>query len=124
MEKQTFRLEKGGIQKTVVQYQLNWPDFGVIDPQTLAELVIEIDRVRAENPSSPILAHCSAGLGRTGTFFAVLEGYDRLKMGTAAPGLVFEIVSQLRAERPNTKEQYRLIYDTLEILSQRIATTD
>ena len=123
MEKRTFLLKKDGIHKTVVQYHLTWPDFGVIDKEKLADLVIEIDRVRAENPSLPILAHCSAGLGRAGTFFAVLEGYDRLKRGTAAPGLVFEIVSQLRTERPNmvqTKEQYRLIYDTLEVLSQRM----
>lgn len=121
--KRTFLLERNGAQKTIVQYHVNhWPDQQVIDKKDLAALVLEVDRIRT--PSSPILAHCSAGLGRTGTFLAALEAFDRLKRRTASPTLVFDIVAAMRRDRHymvQTPQQYVLIHDTLELLRQELA---
>ena len=46
-----------------------WPDHGV--PHNTMSLISFIRRVRKEHPTSlttPLLVHCSAGVGRTGTF--------------------------------------------------------
>ena len=50
----------------------SWPDFGV--PQDPYALVSFVQRVREfVQPTSqvPIVVHCSAGVGRTGTFIAL-----------------------------------------------------
>ena len=49
-----------------------WPDHGV--PQQSNSLVAFIHRVRVSHPpsnSTPLLVHCSAGVGRSGTFIAL-----------------------------------------------------
>jgi protein tyrosine phosphatase len=56
-----------------------WPDHGVpSDMDAPCHLLRYYREKRAamKNPSSPIVVHCSAGLGRTGTFIAVDEGLD------------------------------------------------
>jgi protein tyrosine phosphatase len=75
---------------TQLQYS-NWPDFGApAHPAHLLGLVEQCDSVvRASNSGSssgpasansrPILVHCSAGCGRTGTFCTVDSVLDMLK---------------------------------------------
>ncbi|HEY5259621.1 MAG TPA: protein-tyrosine phosphatase family protein, partial [Rhabdochlamydiaceae bacterium] len=119
-------LEKNGEKRHLTQFHVtHWPDKGVIDKKDLAEIILEVDQIRSQYPLLPILGHCSAGIGRTGTFFAVLEGFDRLKKGKDSPTLVFDIVSALRAERVfmvQTPEQYVLVYETLEYLKAYLET--
>ena len=53
-------------------YYLSWPDHGV--PTKSTSLINFIRRVRKVQPHStevPLLVHCSAGVGRTGTFIAI-----------------------------------------------------
>ena len=53
-------------------YYLSWPDHGV--PTNSASLINFVRRVRKVQPHStevPLLVHCSAGVGRTGTFIAI-----------------------------------------------------
>jgi protein tyrosine phosphatase len=76
---------------TQLQYS-NWPDFGApAHPTHLLGLVEQCDNVvRASNGASsssspessdarPIVVHCSAGCGRTGTFCTVDSVIDMLK---------------------------------------------
>ena len=50
-------------------YYIGWPDHGV--PLNAMSLISFIHCVRREHPAcldQPLLVHCSAGVGRTGTF--------------------------------------------------------
>lgn len=73
--------------------------------------------VRKES-SGHIIVHCSAGLGRTGSFLAIDVLLDHL-VHTIASGIqdpvvnVMSTVNQLRKQRPGsvqTKDQYAFIY--------------
>ncbi len=64
--------------RQLVQYHfISWPDHTV--PMYACSLMTFIGRVRSSShylPSQPIVVHCSAGVGRTGTFIlldAMLE---------------------------------------------------
>ena len=48
-----------------------WPDFGVPEPpQTLVRFV-RAYRERISSEMRPVVVHCSAGVGRSGTFIAL-----------------------------------------------------
>ncbi|KAG0244942.1 Tyrosine-protein phosphatase non-receptor type 22 [Actinomortierella wolfii] len=132
----------------LVQYQ-GWPDHGV--PRKTDKLEEMLYRIRAwkKDPAcsphpTPIVVHCSAGCGRTGTFCAidtaltVLEhtGYPYLRRNTVPPehrslaspnmynwqaeqDLVFDAASSFRLERMlmiQTASQYQFCYRVLQEL--------
>ncbi|XP_046553392.1 receptor-type tyrosine-protein phosphatase epsilon-like [Haliotis rubra] len=73
-------------------------------------------RVKAttRHQTQPIIVHCSAGIGRTGTFIAVESLVDQ----AAAEGFVdvVSFVSNMRGQRKNmiqTKEQYLFLYQAV-----------
>eukprot|EP01116_Phalansterium_solitarium_P019746 TRINITY_DN5627_c0_g1_i1.p1 TRINITY_DN5627_c0_g1~~TRINITY_DN5627_c0_g1_i1.p1 ORF type:complete len:528 (+),score=47.60 TRINITY_DN5627_c0_g1_i1:76-1584(+) len=99
-----------------------WPDFGVpCSTDRIREVIrlIERHKDRAESFSlrGPIVAHCSAGIGRSGALLAILLGVDRLRRGHSLDSVnVKQIVSQMRAQRPGmvqTDQQYLFVYRTL-----------
>ncbi|NWJ04321.1 PTPRK phosphatase, partial [Crypturellus undulatus] len=114
----TFRLQKTGcaLPRLVEQFHyLLWPDHGVPrNPTQLLYLVEKVNKVVSENPTGPVLVHCSAGIGRTGTFIAL---DFLLKMGKAEGKVdVFRCVQKLREQRVSmvqTKEQYTFLYEVL-----------
>jgi len=72
-----LKLERGGIQRRIFQlhYQ-GWPDFGVPSLSlAIRELVNLLNIYRSIGANSglagPAVVHCSAGIGRTGTFLAI-----------------------------------------------------
>lgn len=87
----------------------SWPDHGVPDT---TDLLINFrylvrDYMKQSSPASPILVHCSAGVGRTGTFIAI----DRLiyQIENEYSVDVYGIVYDLRMHRPlmvQTEDQY------------------
>lgn len=87
----------------------SWPDHGVPDA---TDLLINFrylvrDYMRQSPPESPVLVHCSAGVGRTGTFIAI----DRLiyQIENENTVDVYGIVFDLRMHRPlmvQTEDQY------------------
>ena len=73
--------EPEGKPLTVTQYHFtSWPDHGV--PRFATSLISFIRRVqKAHNKDEgiPLLVHCSAGVGRTGTFILLDSMLERIK---------------------------------------------
>ena len=73
-----------------------WPDHGV--PHNTMSLISFIRRVRKEHPTSlttPFLVHCSAGVGRTGTFILLDLAMQQMRsQGTLS---VFQHLKNMRS---------------------------
>ena len=77
---------------------LGWPDHGV--PFNRISLIEFIKRVRQFHPPThqkPLLVHCSAGVGRTGTFIVLDTMLQRMKVENTVN--VYQFVKQLRSQR-------------------------
>ncbi|XP_035699732.1 receptor-type tyrosine-protein phosphatase alpha-like [Branchiostoma floridae] len=92
----------------------SWPDHGV--PQSPLGMMKFIRRVKTSNPRGrgPIVVHCSAGVGRTGTFIAI----EAMQEMMAAEGRVdvHGFIGQMRHNRHSmvqTVDQYVFIYRAL-----------
>ncbi|XP_046574234.1 multiple epidermal growth factor-like domains protein 10 isoform X2 [Haliotis rubra] len=101
--------------RTVKQYHFTaWPDKGV--PEDVGTLV-DFHRLVKNAPSKskgPVVVHCSAGIGRTGTWIAL----DYLIAQAKAEGVVdiFECIVRLRHQRMDliqTEAQYLFLHDAL-----------
>uniref|UniRef100_A0A1A7X8Q7 protein-tyrosine-phosphatase n=1 Tax=Iconisemion striatum TaxID=60296 RepID=A0A1A7X8Q7_9TELE len=78
----TFSLHKNGSseKREVRQFQFTaWPDHGV--PEYPTPFLAFLRRVKTCNPpdAGPIIAHCSAGVGRTGCFIVIDAMLERIK---------------------------------------------
>ena len=82
---------------THMQYTA-WPDHGV--PQNAMSLISFIRRVRKQHPASldhPLLVHCSAGVGRSGTFIILDLVMQQLKVeGTLS---IYNHLKTVRGQR-------------------------
>jgi tyrosine-protein phosphatase non-receptor type 11 len=58
-----------------------WPDHGVpSDPGCVLNFLYDVNKSQSSIPDAgPILVHCSAGIGRTGTFIVVDMILDQIK---------------------------------------------
>lgn len=64
----TFSVTDSSKTMTVYHYHMeNWPDDGVVHKESLLCLIHEVEERYVD---SPIVVHCAAGIGRTGTFIA------------------------------------------------------
>jgi protocadherin Fat 1/2/3 len=97
-----------------------WPDHGVpTSPAALIRYILDVRRhveaARAQGSGSgPAVVHCSAGIGRTGTFFAVNALMQRLDaLGTVDVMSTVAYLRTYRAGSVQTLDQYRYIYDAL-----------
>ncbi|KRY73384.1 Tyrosine-protein phosphatase 10D [Trichinella pseudospiralis] len=108
-------IRKDAQSRRVKQFHFtSWPDFGVPDqPQILVDFIREF-RKRVPVDVHPVVVHCSAGVGRSGTFIAL----DRLLQGVeqGVPIDVYGTVRSLRKERVwmvQTEQQYVFIHHCL-----------
>ncbi|XP_064488977.1 tyrosine-protein phosphatase 10D-like isoform X2 [Ornithodoros turicata] len=110
-----FKVSRGDQSRIVRHFHFTtWPDFGVPDPpQTLVKFVRAF-RERVIPDTKPIVVHCSAGVGRSGTFIAL----DRILQGIRKYDIVdiFGIVYEMRRERVwmvQNEQQYICIHQCL-----------
>lgn len=115
-----FILENTGSDecREVTYFQFTaWPDFGIpSSPADFLELYYEIMRDFNSLPVSgtPMLVHCSAGVGRSGAFCAITNCLQSFRSTGNID--VLETVRNLRKERPGmvqTLEQYVFCYRCL-----------
>ncbi|OWF43871.1 Receptor-type tyrosine-protein phosphatase T [Mizuhopecten yessoensis] len=90
-----------------------WPDHGTPDPN---ELVVFHRRVKHYNNilTGKLIVHCSAGIGRTGTFIALDALFEYGKENGVVD--VMEFVRTMRKDRVNmvqTSDQYIAIHNLL-----------
>uniref|UniRef100_A0A8C1I3E8 protein-tyrosine-phosphatase n=2 Tax=Cyprinus carpio TaxID=7962 RepID=A0A8C1I3E8_CYPCA len=100
-----------------------WPEIGIpSDGKGMIDIIAAVQKQQQQSGNNPIVVHCSAGAGRTGTFIALSNILERVK----AEGLldVFQTVKSLRTQRPHmvqTVEQYdfcyRVVQDFVDIYS-------
>lgn len=118
-----------------------WPDFGVLTKTDLASF-FELMRLTREHssPDGPRVVHCSAGVGRTGTFIALEHLIRELDCGglydpsdvdggeeatphktprSPRPDMIMRVVDALRQQRKGmvqTETQYRFIHHVIRDL--------
>jgi len=116
----------------------NWPDFGSLAEENVASILALMAITRKANGTgqNARLVHCSAGVGRTGTFIALefligelqggaWEGWDDQKRESSDP--VFDTVNQLREQRKTmvqAYEQYTFLYEVLRKMWEEKYNTD
>ncbi|KAG6062665.1 hypothetical protein E4U32_002103 [Claviceps aff. humidiphila group G2b] len=122
----------GEAQPRVIWHLLytRWPDFGVPTIDDMESFLKLMRLSRDHNQASyPRIVHCSAGVGRTGTFISLEHLMRELESGTfthldhpdhkQAPDLIYDTVDQLRQQRLSMVQsdvQYRFLYDVLRNL--------
>uniref|UniRef100_A0A8C3NZ58 Receptor-type tyrosine-protein phosphatase eta n=1 Tax=Cyanoderma ruficeps TaxID=181631 RepID=A0A8C3NZ58_9PASS len=127
-----FTVEKSNTPESHMVRQFHftsWPDHGV--PET-TDLLINfrhlVHEYTSQNPvDSPTLVHCSAGVGRTGTFIAIDRLIQQMEMENTVD--VYGVVYDLRMHRPlmvQTEDQYVFLNQCVMdiIKSQRERKTD
>ena len=115
-------------ERIVKQIQfIGWPDHGV--PDVSDEIVFEafnemIELVDKFREDSPIVVHCSAGVGRTGTFISMYclskEIKSQIDKNDNEKGIQFSIfnlvrkLKEMRIFSVQTQMQYNLIYQYVD----------
>ena len=99
-----------------------WPDHDV--PVLHDELLLFVEKVQEGiiEPDSPILVHCSAGVGRSGTFLSLFNLSSAIKQRKSI--CIYNLVHEMREHRPQmvqTFAQYKFIY--LSVLEMLLGNT-
>jgi protein tyrosine phosphatase len=127
-----FLLESaaGELREVFHFHYTEWPDFGVpASTKGIRTLVQHVELYSGYIANSaevgPIIVHCSAGIGRSGSFIAIHYNFvqqmsyshDQQQEDGPRPINVFDTVLKMRSERVGmvqTAQQYEFIYQALE----------
>ncbi|MBJ7449912.1 MAG: dual specificity protein phosphatase family protein [Parachlamydiales bacterium] len=105
----------------------NWPDDGIVEAESLWELVQETDVWRKDKP---VVVHCAAGIGRTGTFIAthslyhdMLRAFNTMHVDEKKfniPDAVYAMRKYRYGAMIAWEEQYLLVIETLELILKQL----
>jgi len=128
----SFTDENTKEQRNIYQFQFTaWPDHDLPSSQNPSEAFLDLAHKvdTLNNTNGPLIVHCSAGIGRSGTFCAVHSIIEKMRADLKAnPSEVprfnmIRTVMQMRTSRAGmvqTKDQYRFCYQTLLEESKRL----
>ena len=108
-------------ERTVCQFHYSaWPDHGIpTQVKPLLEMVRLIRDCQASE-TLPVLIHCSAGCGRTGTICAIDFIWGLLRTGKLSSDFsLYELVKDMRRQRiamVQTVDQYVLVHRAVKEL--------
>lgn len=106
--------DTGGVYSVQIFHMDHWRDHQGVDPEELLALALQT-REELNKDDSLALVHCSAGVGRTGTFLASLAIIDAIDQGF--PFSIEEIVYRLSLQRVHTVAKFSQ-YITLHRLAE------
>ncbi|CAJ1062518.1 tyrosine-protein phosphatase non-receptor type 6 [Xyrichtys novacula] len=120
-------MDQPKLSRTIWHYQyMSWPDHGVPqEPGGVLSFLTQVNAKQAENrDAGPMIIHCSAGIGRTGTIVVIdmiIETIDTMGLDCDIdiPKYI-QMVREQRSGMVQTEAQYKFIYLSV---SQYIQTT-
>ena len=129
VETRALNISDGKSSRTVIHmHYLDWPDFGTIEPSRLLAFVQYTSSMQSTQSwgnslisaaRSPVLVHCSAGCGRTGTYCTIDSVISTISQGLfekTEEDLIARTVEDFRAQRLSmvqTLRQFVLCYETV-----------
>lgn len=100
-----------------------WPDFDVPQNEDRAALIklLELSAEKNTDPGNPRIIHCSAGVGRSGSFIALEYLLAQIKSGAITEAKededpIYDVVNQLREQRMTmvqSNAQYAFLYEVI-----------
>ena len=124
-----FQLKKSQndiLPKTIIQlHYTHWDDHAVPDFQSYNKLKELITNIEFYKNNSPVVVHCSAGVGRTGTFIALYNLYidiiQQIRDGSIRE-IKFSVMNvvrklkEMKIHMVENDEQYLFLYQFVKIL--------
>ena len=124
-----LNLSDGKSSRTIFHmHYLEWPDFGTIEPHQVLSFVQFAGSLQSKQgwgnslvsaAQSPVLVHCSAGCGRTGTYCTIDSVLSTIQAGSyndTEEDLIARTVEDFRVQRLSmvqTLRQFVLCYETI-----------
>eukprot|EP01103_Thecamoeba_quadrilineata_P019216 TRINITY_DN7686_c0_g1_i1.p1 TRINITY_DN7686_c0_g1~~TRINITY_DN7686_c0_g1_i1.p1 ORF type:complete len:331 (-),score=30.60 TRINITY_DN7686_c0_g1_i1:110-1054(-) len=118
-----LKLQRGDETRKIIHlHYTEWPDHGV--PKLTRGILCLCKQINillehyASEPA-PIIVHCSAGIGRSGSFISIHHTIDQIDRNQKYD--ILSTAKQLRKDRIGmiqTEDQYRLIYQTVKDYSK------
>jgi len=135
-----IKLTKAADSTNMIQFHfIAWPDHGVPDiSDPLLDMAMVADQMTPPSQETPTVVHCSAGVGRTGTYViinSILEQItNHMKLNPNTPPVInmAKTLQDLRTMRPgmvNHIDQYEFCYKTIlahvqHLIKQRNASKE
>ncbi|XP_059364280.1 tyrosine-protein phosphatase non-receptor type 23-like [Carassius carassius] len=96
------------LKRTVVHLQFtSWPELGLPDSKTnLIHFIQEVHgHYLLQRPlHTPVIVHCSSGVGRTGAFCLLYAALQEIEAGNGIPDLI-QLVRKMRQQRKNMLQE-------------------
>uniref|UniRef100_A0A3B1K4P1 Protein tyrosine phosphatase receptor type O n=1 Tax=Astyanax mexicanus TaxID=7994 RepID=A0A3B1K4P1_ASTMX len=115
-----FRLGYADETQDVLHFNYtSWPDHGVPTVNAIESILqfVQLVRQQVNRTKGPVIVHCSAGVGRTGTFIALDRLMQHIREHEYAD--ILGMVSEMRSHRLSmvqTEEQYVFIHQCVLLM--------
>lgn len=119
LHKRIFEVKVGKETKKITQLDFTgWPDMCVPDMEQFMTLLNQVDEVQKDCKQKPIMVHCKAGIGRTGTFITSHQIKNNPK--NSIPETIISIRRQRPYQMVETSDQYIFIHKLQDYYQKQI----